>query len=253
MKIAIVTGASSGIGRQLALRAAKESIDELWVVARREDRLKELQALIPIPVRPFALDLERRESVECLERALKKEKPAVTLLVNAAGFCKFGKTAEQSKKEILGMLVLNVTALTLITQAVLPFMRRGGRIVQIASTAAFQPLPGMNVYAASKAYVLHYSRALNRELKPRGITVTAVCPGWTRTEFFDVAKRTENPREVSRFPLMSRAEDVARTALKDSRHGKDVSTCGLHNRIHRLGAKLLPHRLIMAGWERMKN
>ncbi|MCI8500942.1 MAG: SDR family NAD(P)-dependent oxidoreductase [Oscillospiraceae bacterium] len=253
MKIAIVTGASSGIGRQFALRAARESIDMLWVVARREDRLKELQAILPIPVRPFVLDLERRESVECLERALRKEKPTVTLLVNAAGFCKFGKTAEQSRKEISGMLALNVAALTLITQAVLPFMRRGGRIVQVASTAAFQPLPGMNVYAASKAYVLSYSRALNRELKPRGITVTAVCPGWTRTEFFDVAKQTENPREVSRFPLMSRAEDVARKALNDSRRGKDISVCGLHNRVHRLGAKLLPHRLIMAGWERMKN
>lgn len=253
MKVAIITGASSGMGRQFAVQGAKEKIDELWVIARREDRLKELEREVDVPVRIFPLDLEQPGSVCVLENALKKENARVSLLVNAAGFCKFGKTAEQSRAEVAGMVALNVAALTAVTQAVLPYMERGGRIIQIASVAGFQPLPGMNVYAASKAYVLHYSRALNRELRKKGITVTAVCPGWTKTEFFDVAKQTENPGEVKNFPLMSRAEDVVRKALKDSGKGKDVSVFGLHNKLHRLGAKLFPHRLVMAAWERIKN
>ena len=111
----------------------------------------------------------------------------------------------------------------------------------------------MNVYAASKAYVLSYSRALNREVKDKGITVTAVCPGWTKTEFFDVAKKTGNPEEVKNFPLMTRAENVVCKALRDSRRRKDISICGFHNKLHRLGAKLLPHRLVMAVWEKVKN
>jgi short-subunit dehydrogenase len=253
MKVAIVTGASSGMGRQFAVQAAKEKIDELWVVARREERLKELQQEFSLPVRIFPLDLEQPESVGVLEAALKEGDIRVSLLVNAAGFGKFGKTFEQSRAEVTGMVALNVVALTAVTQTVLPYMERGGRIIQIASVAGFQPLPGMNVYAASKAYVLHYSRALNRELRTQGITVTAVCPGWTKTEFFDIAKQTKNPEEVKNFPLMSRAEDVVRKALKDSKKGKDVSVFGFHNKLHRLGAKLLPHRLVMAAWERTKN
>ena len=253
MKIAIITGASSGMGRQFAIQAAKGAIDELWIVARREDRLKELAKELTVPVRAFPLDLEQGGSIDALQRALEESRPQVSLLVNAAGFCKFGKTAEQSRSEVMGMVSLNVAALTAVAQIVLPYMERGGRILQIASVAAFQPLPGMNVYAASKAYVLSYSRALNRELKDRGVTVTAVCPGWTKTEFFDVAKRTENPGEVRNFPLMTRAEDVVRKALRDSEKGKDLSVCGFHNKAQHVGTKLLPHRLVMALWEKIKN
>lgn len=253
MKVAIVTGASSGMGRQFAVQIAKESLEELWIIARREDRLLELKRELKVPVRIFALDLQQPQSVEVIENALQHENAVVSLLVNAAGFCKFGKTAMQSEKEILGMISLNITALTAVTQAVLPFMEQGSRVIQIASVAGFQPLPGMNVYAASKAYVLSYSRALNREVRDKGITVTAVCPGWTKTEFFDVAKKTGNPEEVKSFPLMTRAENVVCKALRDSRRRKDISICGFHNKLHRLGAKLLPHRLVMAVWEKVKN
>ena len=130
------------------------------------------------------------------------------------------------------MVQLNVYALAVLTKAVLPYMKSGGRIIQMASVAAFQPLPDMNIYAASKAFVLSFSRALGRELKRRGIMVTAVCPGWTRTEFFTVAQSTEHPESVRNFPGMARPADVVRKALGDSVKGKAVSVYGFHNKGH---------------------
>ncbi len=253
MRIAVITGASSGMGRQFAVQAATENYDELWIVARREERLKELARNLPVPVRIFALDLEERESMKVIQKALNEKCPRIDLLVNAAGFCKFGKTAEQSEAEVMGMISLNITALTALTLVCLPYMMKGGRIIQLSSVAAFQPLSGMNIYAASKAYVLHFSRALHRELKQHGITVTAVCPGWTKTEFFGVAKKTSNPGEVTKFPMMSRVEDVVRKALNDSKKGKELSVYGFHNQLQYVGTKLLPHRLIMTLWEKIKN
>jgi len=253
MKIALITGASSGMGRQFAVKAVKEGVDALWLVARREERLKELAAELPLPCRTFALDLAKEESAAVLKTALEEEKAEVALLVNAAGFGKFGNTAALKEEDVLGMIDVNVRALTLLTGVCLPFMKKGGRILQIASVSAFQPLPGMNVYAASKAYVLSYSRALGRELRAKGITVTAVCPGWTRTEFFDVAKEPCCPDTVTRFPFLSRAEDVVEKALRDSRRGKSVSVFALHNKFHRLLSKCFPHPLIMWAWEKIKN
>lgn len=254
MRVALITGASSGMGRQFALRAAGEApADEVWVVARRKERLEELSAVISVPVRIFPLDLQRRADLDKLRDTLKAYKPKITLLVNAAGYCKFGNTSDLTEQEAAGMVALNVGALISVTQMVLPYLVPGARVLQVASTAAFQPLPGMNIYAASKAFVLSYSRALNRELRGRRVTVIAVCPGWTKTEFFDVAKDTRNPGTVRKFPLMTRASDVVKQAYRDSRMGKDVSVYGLHNQLQRAAAKFLPHQLVMAVWERVKD
>ena len=127
----------------------------------------------------------------------------------------------------------------------------GGRILEICSSAAFQPLPAFNVYAATKAFLLRYSRALRWEVAPRGIRVTAVCPGWIKTEFISVAQDTKNGKTVRFFPFALRPETVARRALRDS-HVLAVTTCGLPALVQRVASKFLPHCLIMACWEGLR-
>ena len=189
LKIAIVTGASSGMGREFALQIPQmyKNLDELWVVARRTDRLKSLQEQVKIPVRIFDGDMQRDYIFEKLQRELDRWQADVRMLVNAAGYGKIGNVSDIDLKEQCGMVDLNCTALTRMTGICLPYLSKGSRIVNLASAASFCAQPGFCVYAASKAYVLRFSQGLAAELKKRGILVTAVCPGPVRTEFFDRA------------------------------------------------------------------
>ena len=149
------------------------------------------------------------------------------------------------------MIRLNCQAAVEVTQVCLPFMGRGSRVLEICSTSAFQPLPYLNVYAATKAFLYRYSRALHWELRPRGITVTAVCPYWIRdTEFIPTAAQSGQP--VHHYPLASTARRVAFRALYDSRHGKAVSTPGPVCTVHRLAGKCLPSDAMMALWEGLR-
>ena len=185
MQIAIVTGASSGLGREFVRQICeKEKINEVWLIARRENRLHEIAAESPLPVRSLPFDLTKESSFATLRALLEEEKPDVRLLVNAAGFGKMGNYAEVSLQDSNDMLDLNCRALMNMTTTVLPYMQKGARILEVGSSSAFQPLPALNVYAATKAFVLSYSRSLRWELFGRGIHVTAVCPYWIRdTEF----------------------------------------------------------------------
>lgn len=253
MKIGMVTGASSGMGKEfVAQLAALGELDEIWVVARRADRLHALSEDINIPLRVFALDLTRPESMETIKQAFLESKPAIRYLVNASGFAKFGDFDSISEADSLAMIDLNIRALVSLTLASIPYMDACGHILQIASTASFQPLPYMNIYAATKAFVLSYSRSLNRELGKRGITVTAVCPGWTKTEFFDVARKNADSDAVKNFFFPSRPENVVARAIKDARKGRDVSIYGIFNKLHCFFAKLFPASSIMTLWNAMK-
>ncbi|WP_312642585.1 SDR family NAD(P)-dependent oxidoreductase [Hydrogenoanaerobacterium sp.] len=254
MKTAIITGASSGIGREFVqqISAKARGIDELWVIARRENRLVQLQKELKIPVRIFIYDLALPQSIADFKLQLTTLKPDVTLLVNCAGYGKFGSYAEISDEQALGMIDLNCRALVAMTSAVLPYMKRGASILQMASTSSFQPLPDMAVYAAGKAFVVSYSRALHAELKPRGITCTAVCAGWMKTEFFETAKSTANPQAVNNFAFIQDPAEVVAKALRDTCRHKDISVCGGFNKLHRLTAKLLPNRLVMSVWMKAK-
>ena len=258
MNIAVVTGASSGLGREYVrqIAANPRELQELWVIARRRDRLEELRDQVSqrapgLPVRVLALDLTRLESVETLRVLMREEAPEVAVLVNAAGFGKFGTCADLTLQETCDMIDLNCRAAAALTAAVLPYMGRGSRVLEICSSAAFQPLPGFNVYAATKAFLLRYSRALRWEAAPRGIRVTAVCPGWIRTDFMDVARDTKNGRTVRSFPFAQRPETVARRALRNSRL-LAVTTCGLPALVQRVASKFLPHCFIMACWEGLR-
>lgn len=246
MNIAIITGASSGMGREFVLQLdAAHVYEQIWVIARRADRLQSLQGQTRAPLRPICLDLTDRESLNTFKELLETEKPNVLTLVNASGFGKFGAFTDISLDEQLNMIDLNVKALTALTYLTLPYMTRGGEIYQMGSLSSFQPVPYIGVYGAGKAYVLSLSRALNVELKKRGIRVMAVCPFWVKTEFFDRAKMDDT---ISYYSHFYEAADVVKRAIRDMKKGKDVSTLGFYARTQVRLVKLLPHKLVMKIW-----
>lgn len=249
MRIAIITGASSGMGREFALQLSQwETFDQLWVIARRAERLEELKDKVPFPVRVLAMDLTDPDSFARYQALLQAEQPEVGLLVNCSGFGKFGTYAQIPLEDSMKMIDLNCKALVMITELTLPYMKQGGKIVELDSLSAFQPVPYLNIYGSTKAFVLSYSRALNQELKPRGIRVMAVNPGWVQTEFFDHAMQTSNDA-VTYFNKMYQPQDVVATALRHLyRTKKDISIHGAPVRWQIRLVKLLPHSLVMKVW-----
>ena len=253
MRIAIVTGASSGLGRAYARQLDRiMKLDEIWLIARREERLQALAGELGCKGRVLAMDLKRRESTEVLEAMLAEEKPELAALVCAAGFGKFGRGEDMTAQETEDMVALNCRAAVEVTRVCLPYLERGGRVLEIASCAAFQPLPGMNLYAATKAFLLRYTQALRWELKGRGVKVTAVCPFWIRTEFMDVARDTANPNAVRHTPFAMRPEAVAAWSL--TMNGLDVGTvtCGPIPFVMEVGSKVLPACVPMALWDKLR-
>ncbi len=246
LKIAIVTGASSGIGREFVKLLDKElmSLDEIWVIARREDRLKALAKEVGTKLVPIEMDITSKEAVGVLAYLLKEKKPAVKLLINCAGFGKIGKVAELPAEGQLSMVKVNCLALTELTLMVLPYMAKKSRIIQMASVAAFLPQPRFAVYAATKSYVLSFSRALNKELADTGIRVTAVCPGPVKTEFFDLAEQTGSIPVYKKI-VMADPEKVVRKAFYDSLAGKDMSVYGGTMKALHVLTKILPHKSML--------
>ena len=251
MNIAIVTGASSGMGREFVLQLPGfVHVDEIWAIARRVDALESLKAASAVPVRPISADLCKDESFENLAQLLETEKPNVRLLVNAAGFGKFGSYRHISVEDECRMIQLNCTALVRMTRMVIPYMAPGSHILQLDSLSAFQPVPFINTYAATKHFVLAYSRGLNQELKGTGIRCMAMNPGWVKTEFFNHAFQTNGENEVQYFNYLYEAKDVVATGLKDLyKTRKDYSVHGLPIKGQVALVKCLPHSLVMKIWQ----
>lgn len=246
MKIAVVTGASSGMGREMIIQLWEHfnGFDEMWIIARRKERLEELDQRVGVPLRKFALDLTKETDLKVLEQALEEIKPQVKFLVNAAGFGKIGTVEKLSLTDETDMVRLNCEALCAVTRMVLPFMTGNSRIIQFASSASFLPQPGFAVYAATKSFVLSYSRALNQELKARNIYVTAICPGPVKTEFFDIAETTGEIPLYKRL-VMANPRRVVKKAIRDSVAGRDISVYGLTMKAFMVLCKVLPHCLIL--------
>ena len=246
MKIAIVTGASSGMGREFVsqMESFYKELDEIWVIARSEDRLRELESRMMTKLRMFTGDLLQPELYERIKKALTTMKPDIRMLVNAAGFGKSGMVEEIPLTDQLEMIDLNCRSLTQMTIECLPYMNKGSRIVNLASAAAFCPQPSFTVYAATKAYVLSFTRGLNAELEEKKIYAIAVCPGPVDTEFFDVmGEETSGIKKAA----MVRPEQVVRQALIDAREKKEMSVYGKTMKMCEASTKLLPHRLILKG------
>lgn len=252
-RVALVTGASSGLGGEFARQLDQMQVaDELWLVARSEDALADLAARLDTPARALAADLTRAEGLAAVRAALDAERPRVTYLVNAAGFGKFGDWRTISDADVDAMIDLNCRAVVDVTRMALPHMPRGGRIIQVASAAAFVPLPHMNVYAASKAFVLRYTRALRWELRGTGVTATALCPTWVKTGFEKVARASDGGQDVGRLIGEQTPEVVVRRALRANRAHFAVACASAQAAALRLVGKVVPSCVTMAAWETIR-
>ncbi len=252
MDIAIVTGASSGLGNEFAKRLDEEGLDEIWVSARRRDRLEALAANLKSPVKIVDGDLIKIVDGDLTDvtfidrlRFMLNKDISVRYLINAAGYGRIGSAIDMDAMDEASMIDVNCRALLLITRAVLPHMHSGARIGMLCSAAAFQPLPYIGTYAATKAFVLSYSRSLGEELRQQGIYVTAICPYWVKdTEFVSTARKYTNGF-IKRLPFANHKTYVVSKALNDMKHGRSVSTPGLMATIDRYGSAVLPTGLIM--------
>lgn len=253
MKIAIITGASSGMGMEFCRQIDQKclGLDELWLIARRREPMEELAKTLKYRTKVFAMDLTQEEDYLPFLQELESLQPQVRLLINCAGYGMTGSFLQLHQEDAVGMIDLNCRALTRMTYIVLPFMPRRSFIIQLASAAGFLPQPKFAVYAASKSYVLSFSRALRQECKAKGIYVTAVCPGPVDTEFFDKSESENGDTFVFKKFFMAEKEKVVKKALKDTFHKKDVSVYGLPMNMMRLGSKAISHKPILSAYGKL--
>lgn len=253
MRIALITGASSGLGREFVRQlGAGTDVNAIWAVARRTERLEALGRISRCPVRALALDLTQTESLRALEAALNEERPEIRWLINAAGFGRMSPVRGMARADSEAMIDLNCRAAVSVTEAALPYCTRGSRIVELCSVAAYQPLPGLALYAASKAFLQSYTKALHHELLGSGIHVTAVCPYWVKdTEFISRAS-AEAGDGVRHYPLASKSASVVRCALRDAAWNLWVSTPGPASFVLRVVDKVIPHCLMVPLWDGLR-
>lgn len=246
MKIAIITGASSGLGVELYKELQKEALDEIWVIARRENRLLELKEKFgKIATSVIPMDVTTRENMEKLVRILDEKKPDVKFLINNAGFGTIGNLDEADYQTQGSIVELNVRALTEITTIVLPYMSEKSYIVNVCSIASFVPNARMTTYSATKAYVMSFTKSLRYELKKRKINVTAICPGPMDTEFLAVAGIEKGTSKTFDTLPRCNVEKTAKGGLKAAKKGRCVYTPHPFFKLYRVLAKILPHSWLM--------
>ena len=241
----LLTGASAGIGAELARVFAKHG-HKLALVARSEDKLKalasELKAAFDTDTIVIPSDLSTEKGVTAVVANLDKRKVEIDILVNNAGVLEVGSFADTPTADLLNLVNLNVAALTHLTSLLLPRMveRKFGRVLNVASLAAFQPLPTLGAYSASKAYVLALTEALSEELRGTGVTVTALCPGLTDTSMVSNIKARSATAASMPSILVSDPKDVAREAYRALMAGRVIHVPGLPNRVSAAWAQVTP-------------
>lgn len=243
-KIAIITGASGGIGQLFVRELTKETLDEVWVIGRNEGRLLALKEEFGEKIVPICKDLTVEADILSISDLLKKQTSSVLWLVNNAGIARMAASTEFSISEIRQTIDLNCKAPAELINICIPFMKKGAKILNVSSASAFQPVPYINLYASTKAFERSYSRALNAELKSSGITVTAVCPSWVDTEMLS---KEINGKKVHFHGIVA-PDKVVKRALKDAKRGRDMSVCSLYVKCQHLNVKLMPQKLTMKVW-----
>ena len=245
MKIAIITWASSGLWKAfLQLLNSKNDIDEIRALARNKNNLEKLRKTYWDKIKPYPIDISDKNQILKFSESLSKEKPNIKFLINNAGYGKFCSYEDLSIEDSINMIDLNVSWVVSMWLICIPYMKKDSYIINIASVASFQPLPYMNIYAATKSFVKSYSRALNIELKKNWIKVTAVCPSWIQTNFFE---RWEIWAKVAprKYENIVSPEFVAKKALNDALKWKDISIPWWYANVLHIIASILPDNLIM--------
>lgn len=247
MKVAIITGASSGLGREYALCVDKDrnDIDEIWLIARRAEKLEELAKELKKQVKILPFDITDQKNIEEYVNILNETKPQIVLLINNAGFGKLDEFVNIKMSDSAGMIKLNCEALTVMSAVTIPFMENGGEIINTCSIASFAPTTRMAVYGATKSYVMSFSRSLRSELKKQKINVLAVCPGPMDTEFLPVAGIGKGVSHTFDTLPRVKAPVVAKKSLKASKKGRGVYTNLFLYKFYRIIAKILPHSIVM--------
>ena len=246
-KIAIITGATSGFGKIFAEFTDTQfrGIDEFWLVGRNQERMEQVCRRMNHRTRPFLYDLSRMEDLIKLKSVLEKENPSIKILVNAAGFGVTGHVSDQDENVLAEMVDVNCRALTWISRICIPYMADNSRIINFASVAAFMPQPSFAVYAATKAYVMCFTRALNCELRKKNIYALAVCPGPADTGFFATAERIGGKQAGAYKELfMAKPEQVVKKAIHDSVMKREVSVYSIPMQALRVITKIIPRKLI---------
>ena len=245
-RIAIITGASSGLGVEFYKEIQKEALDEIWIIARREGRLNEIASQYgKIKTRVLSMDITLSENVKSLKELFEAEKPDIRFFVNNAGFGVVGNLDEADYVKQGQMVDLNVKALTELSVIALPFMSRGSCLINTCSIASFVPNARMTVYSSTKAYVMSFTRALRYELRKKKINVTAVCPGPMSTEFLNVAGIEKGvSKTFDTLPYCNPAK-TARGGIKAAKRGRCVYTPRGFYKFYRVLAKVVPASFLM--------
>ena len=246
MKIAIITGASSGLGREYALQLAENfpEVEAVWLVARRKALLDELGGRLALPAVSVPLDLTSDTDLGILSRKLEEEQPEVRLLVNCAGCGYLANVAETDPALLSRMCDLNMKAMTLVTRAALPYIPSGGHIVNVSSIASFCPNARMTVYSSTKAYVSSFSLGLREELRERRISVTAVCSGPMDTEFLDIGEIRGNSKMFRTLPYCD-PKKVAAGSYKAAKADRAFHTPRAFFKLYRFVAKITPSTIVV--------
>ena len=246
--IAIVTGASSGLGKEFVkLLSAQKGLDEIWIISRNEEKLKKIQKRYGKKIVVYPMDLSSLENIKTFGENPSLKNCNIRYLINNAGFAKFCSYDDISIDESINMIDLNISGVVAMGLVCIPHMKKGSHILNIASQASFQPLPYQNIYSSTKAFVRNYTRALNVELWEKGITATAVCPGWMKTGLYDRGI-IDAKKATTNFTNMVTPDVVAKKALADAKHGKDMSVYSTYVKTCHAIAKLLPQKTMMKLW-----
>ena len=249
MSIAIITGASSGIGREFAKQIKDRcGITDFWFVARSTDKMEALREELGVNAKIISADLTEEDGIEKFRAALKEEKPSVRFLINAAGFGNFGSFDQISETEVVKMIDLNVKALVLITHMTIPYMERGGRIVELGSGSCFTPLPYFNVYSSSKVFVLHYTKSLNHEIKKYGLRATCFCPGWVDTDFISKASANSGVTMPNSMKPLLKTERVVKKCVLAMLRGRTMCVTNWYTKMQHALFKILPDAILTRLW-----
>lgn len=246
MNIAIVTGASEGLGKAFAEKIIKKYIDldEIWIIARGNDKLKELEEKYKPKVRAISLDLSKNESYQELEELLNAEKPNIKILISNAGVAKNEPFITSELQSQLAMVELNVKGYVAITRICLPYMKEGSFIIEVCSVSSFAPTPNMTVYSSSKVFVSYFSRGLREELKSKHINVLCLCPGNMNTNMNKQVEQNNKNGTIGKLPYLD-MNIITTKALDKAEKGKAIYTPNFIYKLYRLISKIIPHAVLI--------